>query len=136
MHWRCYMVKRNKVGFFNRILNTIKRNWYLFVIAALGIVIFGMTYIHGGKLSGLINSLGTLSDNYRKQVKTIDKLSEKKSASDKKAIKDSKKNLKEIEARGKESLENIEKEKQKTVDNLKKKKSKELAKKVKDEFKL
>ena len=130
------MVKRNKVGFFNTVLNTIKRNWYLFVIAALGVVIFGMTYVHGGKLSGLINSLGTLSDNYRKQVKTIDKLSEKKSANDKKVIKDNKKSLKEIEGKEKENLENVEKEKQKTIDNLKKKKSKELAKKVKDEFKL
>lgn len=131
------MAKKNRhIGLVERILNVVKKNWYLFVIAVLGVVIFGITYVHGGKLSGLVDSLGVLSANYRKQVKSIDRLSEKKAAADKKALEQNKKDLKVLEDKQKEKLDKLENEKVKKIEELKKKKSKELAKKIKQDFKL
>lgn len=126
----------SRLGIFDKILNTIKKNWYLLVIGILGVVILGITYINGGKLSGLVDTLGKLASNYRKQVKTIDKLSGNKSDSDKKAIDENRKKLILLKSKEQKQLDKVEKEKQEAVDGLKKKKSKDLAKKMKDEFKI
>lgn len=122
--------------FLNSVLKTLKEFWYFFVILFLTIVIVAVGFIENSKLSGLTSSLKSLVDGYKKQVKTVDKLADKRSEDDKKTREKYDNNTKKIEEKKQEELKKVEETKKETVETLKKKSADELAKKMKEEFKL
>ncbi|NDC31156.1 MAG: hypothetical protein EBZ58_09535, partial [Bacteroidetes bacterium] len=74
--------------------------------------------------------------NYKKQVKTIDKLGDKKAVSDKETVQTYIDREKELQAEREAALAKVNAKKIKVVEELKDKPTDELAKKMKDEFKL
>lgn len=122
--------------FLNFILNTIKKYWYLCVIFSLTGLILVVGFSGNSKLVQLVKLLGSTAQNYQKRVDTIDKLAGKKSEKDKKAIDTYEKKSKQIEDNKQKQLEKEGTRKLKLVKKLKDESSEELAKKMKDEFKL
>jgi DNA-binding ferritin-like protein len=122
--------------FLNSLLETLKKFWYFFVILALTALVLVVGFIENSKMTGLTNSIKDIIGNYKKQVKTIDKLGDKKAASDKETVQTYIDREKELQAEREAALAKINAKKIKVVEELKDKPTDELAKKMKDEFKL
>ena len=122
--------------FLNSLLETLKKFWYFFAILALTVLVLVVGFIENSKLAGLTNSIKDIIASYKKQVKTIDKLSDKKAASDKETVQTYIDREKEIQTQRDAELAKVNARKIKVTEELKDKPADELAKKMKDEFKL
>ena len=122
--------------FLNSVLETIKKYWYILAIAALTLLVLIVSFLENSKLAGLVRLLNNTSDNYKKQVETIDKLADKKSKKDKQATKSYEDKAKEIQAKREADLAKVNAKKIELVEELKDKSTEELANKLKEEFKL
>ena len=72
--------------FLNSLLETLKKFWYFFAILALTALVLVVGFVENSKLAGLTNSIKDIITSYKKQVKTMDKLGDKKAASDKETV--------------------------------------------------
>ena len=122
--------------FLNSLLETLKKFWYFFVILALTVLVLVVGFVENSKMTGLTNSIKDIIGNYKKQVKTIDKLGDKKAASDKETVQTYIDREKELQAEREAALAKVNAKKIKVVEELKDQSADELAKKMKDEFKL
>jgi len=122
--------------FLNSLLETLKKFWYFFVILALTVLVLVVGFVENSKMTGLTNSIKDIIGNYKKQVKTIDKLGDKKAVSDKETVQTYIDREKELQAEREAALAKVNAKKIKVVEELKDKPTDELAKKMKDEFKL
>lgn len=122
--------------FLNSVLETVKKYWYLFLISFLTVVVIVVGFIENSRMAGLVNVVKDIVQNYKKQVKTIDKLSEKKVIDDKKVAQTYEQKSKEIQQKRDEELAKVQAKKIKVVEELKDQSADELAKKMKEEFKL
>jgi hypothetical protein len=122
--------------FLNSLLETLKKFWYFFVILALTVLVLVVGFIENSKMAGLANSIKDIIVSYKKQVKTIDKLADKKSSSDKEVVQTYEDREKQIQAEREVALAKVNAKKIKVVEELKDDSTQELAKKLKDEFKL
>lgn len=119
-----------------KILDTIQKYWYLFVILCLTVLVIGISFVENTKIAQLVRILKDTAENYKKQVKTIDKLADKKANKDKEVTKTYEEKAKEIQQKREEDLAKVNAKKIQVVEELKDKSAEELAKKMKDEFKL
>ena len=122
--------------FLNSLLETLKKFWYFFVILALTVLALVVGFIENSKMAGLTNSIKDIIGSYKKQVKTIDKLADKKSIKDKETVQTYEDREKQIQAEREAALAKVNAKKIKVVEELKDDSTQELAKKLKDEFKL
>mgnify|MGYP003352402967 FL=1 len=122
--------------FLNSLLETLKKFWYFFAILALTALVLVVGFIENSKLAGLTYSIKDIITSYKKQVKTMDKLGDKKAASDKETVQTYIDREKEIQAQRDAELAKVNAKKIKVTEELKDKPADELAKKMKDEFKL
>ena len=122
--------------FLNSVLETLKKFWYFFVILGLTVLVIAVGFIENSKLAGLVNTMKDVIQNYKKQVKTIDKLADNKSVKDKQVIKTYEEQQLEIQQQRDAALAKVNAKKIKVVEELKDKSSDDLAKKMKEEFKL
>lgn len=122
--------------FLNSIFETIKKYWYLLVIVALTAMVIGVSFIENSKLASLVRVLKDTAQNYRKRVDTIDNLAEKKTKKDKKVTKTYEEKVKQIQEKREEDLAKVNAKKIQVVEELKDNSAEELAKKMKEEFKL
>jgi DNA anti-recombination protein RmuC len=120
----------------DKIMLTIKKYWYMFAILVLTGVVIAVSFVENSKVAGIAGMLKNLTDGHKKQFDKLDKLAEQKGEKDKKVIKTSEAKLKEIENKKEEQMAKVLEEKQKTVESLKKESTEDLAKKLKEEFKL
>lgn len=122
--------------FLNSIFETIKKYWYLLVILALTAMVIGVSFVENSKLASLVRVLKDTAQNYRKRVDTIDNLVEKKAKKDKQVAKTYEQKAKEIQEKREEDLAKVNAKKLEIVEKLKDNSAEELAKKMKEEFKL
>lgn len=122
--------------FLNSIFETVKKYWYLLVILALTVMVIGVSFVENSKLASLVRVLKDTAQNYRKRVDTIDNLSEKKTKKDKQVTKTYEQKAKEIQEKREEDLAKVNAKKLEVVEQLKDNSAEELAKKMKEEFKL
>lgn len=120
----------------NSVLETIKKYWYLLLIFALTALVLVVGFIENSKMAGLVNAIKDIVQNYKKQVKTIDKLANKKAAKDKQVVKTYQETQQEIEEKRNAELAKVNATKIKMTNELKDKTTQELADKMKEEFKL
>lgn len=120
----------------NSVLETIKKYWYLLLIFALTALVLVVGFIENSKMAGLVNAIKDIVQNYKKQVKTIDKLADKKAAKDKQVVKTYQETQQEIEEKRNAALAKVNATKIKMTNELKDKTTQELADKMKEEFKL
>jgi len=118
------------------IFETVKKYWYLFVILALTVMVISVSFVENSKLASLVRILKDTAQNYRKRVDTIDNLSDKKIKKDKQVTKTYEQKAKEIQEKREEDLAKVNAKKLQVVEELKDKSAEELAKKMKEEFKL
>lgn len=122
--------------FLNSVLETLKKFWYFFAILALTILVIFVGFVENSKMAGLVNAIKDVIQNYKKQVKTIDKLADKKAKSDKEVVQTYEERAKEIQEKRDTDLAKVNATKIKIVEELKDKSAEDLAKKMKEEFKL
>lgn len=118
------------------ILENLKKYWYLFVIFGLTGLVLLASFMGEARAAQLVKTLKDSAENYKKRVDLIENLSEQKSDKDKKALKVYEENNKEIEEKKKKQVKKVNKTKLKLVEKLKEESTDELAKKMKEEFKL
>jgi biopolymer transport protein ExbB/TolQ len=119
-----------------KILNTIQKYWYLFVILCLTGLVIGVGFVENTKIAQLVRTLKDTAENYKKQVKTIDKLADKKAKKDKQIAKNYEEKAKQIQEKREQDLAKVNAKKLEVVEELKDNSAEELAKKMKEEFKL
>lgn len=119
-----------------KVFETIKKYWYLFVILALTVMVISVSFVENSKLASLVRVLKDTAQNYRKRVDTIDNLSDKKTKKDKQVTKTYEEKAKEIQEKREEDLAKVNAKKIQVVAELKDKSAEELAQKLKEEFKL
>lgn len=122
--------------FLNSLFETFKKYWYMFIILGLTVLVISVSFVENSKLAGLVRTMKEVIQGYKNQVKTIDKLADKKSTKDKKVIKTYEEMQKEIEEKRKADLAKVNATKIQIVEELKDKSTDDLAKKMKEEFKL
>jgi ABC-type amino acid transport substrate-binding protein len=122
--------------FINSALETIKKFWYMFAIVALTGVVLLVGFLENSKVAGISKFVRSLADSYRKQMNAVENLSDKKEIKDKQAKKNLDDKIKKIDDKKEKDLKKIEEDKIKTVEVLKDTSTEELAKKMKEEFKL
>jgi F0F1-type ATP synthase membrane subunit b/b' len=122
--------------FLNSLFETFKKYWYMFVILSLTVLVISVSFIENTKIAQLVRTLKDTAGNYKKRVDTIDKLADNKTKKDKKANKTYEEIRKEIEQKREEDLAKVNARKLQIVEELKDKTAEELAKKMKEEFKL
>jgi preprotein translocase subunit SecF len=122
--------------FLNSVLESLKKFWYFFVILALTILVLFVGFVENSKMAGLVNAIKDIIGNYKKQVKTIDKLADKKAEKDKQVTQTYEERSKQIQEKRDSELAKVNAKKIEIVKELKDKSSEELAEKMKQEFKL
>jgi long-subunit acyl-CoA synthetase (AMP-forming) len=122
--------------FLNSALEMIKKYWYLFLILLLTGLVLVVGFVENSKMAGLVNVVKDIIENYKKQVKTVDKLASKKSSKDKKVVQTYEERAKQIQEKRDSDLAKVNAKKLEVVEELKDKSTDELAKKLKEEFKL
>lgn len=122
--------------FLNSSLETIKKYWYLLVIFVLTIMVLMVTFLENSKMAGVVNVVKDMITNYKKQIKTIDKLADKKANKDKKVLQTYEETAKQIQEKRDIDLEKVNAKKIQLVEDLKDESADQLAKKMKEEFKL
>ena len=122
--------------FINSALETIKKFWYMFAIVALTGVVLLVGFLENSKVAGISALVRSLADSYRKQINAVEKLSDKKETKDKQAKKVLDDKIDKIEDKKEKDLKKVEADKIKTVEVLKDTSTEELAKKMKEEFRL
>ena len=122
--------------FLNSSLETIKKYWYLLIIFVLTILVLMVTFLENSKMAGVVNVVKNIVATYKKQIKTIDNLADKKIAKDKKATQTYEERSKEIQEKRDADLIKVNAKKIQIVEELKDKPADDLAKKMKEEFKL
>jgi long-subunit acyl-CoA synthetase (AMP-forming) len=122
--------------FLNSALEMIKKYWYLFLILLLTGLVLVVGFVENSKMAGLVNAVKDIIENYKKQVKTVDKLASKKSSKDKKVIQTYEERAKQIQEKRDTDLSKVNAKKLEVVQELKDKSTDELAQKLKEEFKL
>ena len=120
----------------NTILETAKKYWYIAIILVLTLAVVVVSFSDKAKLAGLAKTIKLVADNYRKQINTLDILSDAKTEKDKELSSVYEKNISEIEKAREVNLKKISVTKTKTVKKLKDKSADELAQTMKEEFKL
>ena len=120
----------------NTILETAKKYWYIAIILVLTLAVVVVSFSDNAKLAGLAKTIKLVADNYRKQINTLDILSDAKTEKDKELSSVYEKNISEIEKAREVNLKKISVTKTKTVKKLKDKSADELAQTMKEEFKL
>ena len=120
----------------NTILETAKKYWYIAIILVLTLAVVVVSFTDNAKLAGLAKTIKLVADNYRKQINTMDILSDAKTEKDKELSSVYEKNISEIEKAREVNLKKISVTKTKTVKKLKDKSADELAQTIKEEFKL
>lgn len=120
----------------NTILETAKKYWYIAIILVLTLAVVVVSFTDNAKLAGLAKTIKLVADNYRKQINTMDILSDAKTEKDKELSSVYEKNISEIEKAREVNLKKISVTKTKTVKKLKDKSADELAQTMKEEFKL
>jgi cell shape-determining protein MreC len=122
--------------FLNLLFETFKKYWYMFIILGLTVLVISVSFVENTKIAQLVRTLKDTAENYKKRVDTIDNLSDNKTKKDKKATKTYEEIRKEIEQKREEDLAKVNARKLQIVEELKDKTAEELAKKMKEEFKL
>lgn len=120
----------------DNIMKKIKKYWYMVLIFLLTALVIVVSFIENAKVAGLTNVIKKIADSYRKQFDKLETLNDKKIKKDKEVISKSEKKAVEIELKKEKQLEEIIANKQKQVEVLKDESAEELAKKLKEEFKL
>ena len=108
----------------------------MLVILSLTVLVISVSFVENTKIAQLVRTLKDTAGNYKKRVDTIDNLSDNKTKKDKKATKTYEETRKEIEQKREEDLAKVNARKLQIVEELKDKSAEELAKKMKEEFKL
>lgn len=122
--------------FLNSVLQTIKKYWYLLVIFCLTAMVLVVGFIENSKLAGVTNVIKDIIASYKKQVKIVDNLADKRASKDHQAEKTREEREKEIQEKRDADLAKVNVKKLQIVKELKDQPSDDLAKKMKEEFKL
>jgi hypothetical protein len=122
--------------FLNSVLETIKKYWYLLAILSLTALVLIVGFIENSKMAGVTDAIKDIIASYKKQVKTVDKLADKRSKKDKQVEKLREEREKEIQEKRDSDLAKVNAKKLQIVEELKEQPVDELAKKLKEEFKL
>jgi len=122
--------------FLNSVLETIKKYWYLLAILSLTALVLIVGFIENSKMAGVTDAIKDIIASYKKQVKTVDKLADKRSKKDKQVEKLREEREKEIQEKRDSHLAKVNAKKLQIVEELKEQPVDELAKKLKEEFKL
>jgi hypothetical protein len=122
--------------FLNSVLETIKKYWYLLAILSLTGLVLIVGFIENSKMAGVTNAIKNIIASYKKQVKTVDKLADKRSRKDKQLEKAREEREKEIQQQRDADLAKVNAKKLQLVEELKEQSTDDLAKKMKEEFKL
>jgi len=122
--------------FLNSLFETIKKYWHMFVIFGLTVLVLVVGFVENSKLAGFVRFIDSTIKSYKTQVKTIDKLADRRATDDQKATQTYQERAKEIEERRENELSKVNVKKIKNIEKLKDGSTEELAKKLKEEFKL
>ena len=95
-----------------------------------------VTFLETSNMAGVVNVVKYMITNYKKQIKTIDKLADKKANKDKKVLQTYEETAKQIQEKRDIDLEKVNAKKIQLVEDLKDESADQLAKKMKEEFKL
>lgn len=125
-----------KDGWLDRILLTIKKYWYLFLIAALGLAALATSFSGNAKVANLLSTIMNMRDSFQQQVNAIDKLSDDKTKANNTAVKQHSANVVKLETKRQQALASVQADKDKQVEDLSKKTSKQLSQEMKDTFNL
>jgi len=120
----------------NSTLETFKKFWYIFAIIGLTILVVVVGFIDNSKMAGVTNTIKDIIVGYKDQVKTIDKLANKKSAKDKQVVQTHEERAKELQDKRDADLAKVNAKKIQMVEELKDESADDLARKMKEEFKL
>jgi Sec-independent protein translocase protein TatA len=108
----------------------------MFVIFGLTVLVLVVGFVENSKLAGFVRFIDSTIKSYKTQVKTIDKLADRRATDDQKATQTYQERAKEIEERRENELSKVNVKKIKNIEKLKDGSTEELAKKLKEEFKL
>lgn len=122
--------------FLNSILEAIKKYWYMLVILGLTVLVISVSFVENTKIAQLVRTLKDTAENYKKRVDTIDDLADDKTKKDRETIKTYEERAKQIQEKREKDLSKANARKLQIVEELKDKSAEELAKKMKEEFKL
>ena len=122
--------------FLNSTLETFKKFWYLFAMLGLTILVIVVGFVDNSKMAGVTNAIKDIIASYKNQVKTIDKLADKRSSKDKQEFQTYEERAKELQDKRDADLSKVNAKKIQMVEELKDESADELAKKMKEEFKL
>jgi cell shape-determining protein MreC len=122
--------------FLNSMLEAIKKYWYMFVILGLTVLVISVSFVENTKIAQLVRTLKDTAENYKKRVDTVEELADDKTKKDKETIKTYEERAKQIQEKREKDLSKVNARKLQIVQELKDKSAEELAKKMKEEFKL
>jgi F0F1-type ATP synthase membrane subunit b/b' len=120
----------------NSILETLKKFWYFFAILSLTALVLVVGFIENSKIAGLANSIKDIIGSYKNQIKKIDRLADERSSKDRQTLQTYEDREKELKAQREAALAKVNAKKIKVVEELKDESTEEIAKKMKEEFKL
>jgi hypothetical protein len=120
----------------NSMLEAIKKYWYMFVILGLTVLVISVSFVENTKIAQLVRTLKDTAENYKKRVDTVEELADDKTKKDKETIKTYEERAKQIQEKREKDLSKVNARKLQIVEELKDKSAEELAKKMKEEFKL
>lgn len=120
----------------DRVINWIKKYWYLILIFGSGVSIILVSIFFKGKAKALIDAFESNRKNYEKEVDKIEKINSNTEKKKEELINKHQKHDKLVEKKLEMDKKEIEENKLNAEKDLSTKTSSELAERLKDEFKL
>jgi biopolymer transport protein ExbB/TolQ len=120
----------------NKVLNWVKKYWYLLLIAGSGMLIVVVSIFFRGKSKALVEAFMKNRDGMLEQVKKIDQLNEKSNEKKNKALEEHVAERDKLDANKEKKLDAIEEERERRAKELSDRESEDLADAMRKGFKL
>lgn len=120
----------------DKVLFLLKKYWYIFLISILTAMVIVLSFSGNAKIVNLLSTIMNMRNSFKKQVDIIDNLSDTKTKQNSKAVKQHSDNVIKLETKRDAGVKKAEEEKDAEIKVLSSKTSAELAKDLKDTFKL
>lgn len=128
--------QKSAISGLDKVLLLIKKYWYIFLISILTATVIGLSFSGNAKIVNLLSTIMNMRNSFKKQVDIIDNLSDIKTKQNAAAVKQQANNVVKLEGKRDGAIKKVEQDKDAEIKVLTTKSSAELAKDLKDTFKL
>lgn len=128
--------QKSAISGLDKVLLLIKKYWYIFLISILTATVIGLSFSGNAKIVNLLSTIMNMRNSFKKQVDIIDNLSDIKTKQNAAAVKQQATNVVKLEGKRDGAIKKVEQDKDAEIKVLTTKSSAELAKDLKDTFKL